>query len=188
MKLIVGLGNPGKEYEKTRHNCGFMAIDFFARNNNLDFKEKFNGLYSEININNEKIILLKPTTFMNLSGECVLKFVNYYNIDYKDILIIYDDKDYELGAFKIKRKGSSAGHNGLNSILNLLHTEDINRVKIGISKNNLPLKDYVLKKFTKSEQEKIDNLLPTISNIMNDFSNLTIDELMEKYNGKNNEK
>ena len=106
MKLIVGLGNPGKEYENTRHNCGFRAIDFYATKNNLNFKNKFNGEYCENRINNEKIILLKPQTFMNLSGDCVVKFVNYYNLKIEDILIIYDDVDFEVGKFKIKRRKS----------------------------------------------------------------------------------
>ena len=87
MKLIVGLGNPGKRYEKTRHNCGFMAIDFYAAKNNLEFKNKFEGLFSETTINNEKIIFLKPQTFMNLSGNCVSKFVNYYHINIEDMMM-----------------------------------------------------------------------------------------------------
>ena len=96
MKLIVGLGNPGKDYKYTRHNMGFMAIDFYASKNNLDFKKKFNGLYSELTINGEKVILVKPQTYMNLSGECVREFVNYFHIDLKDILIIHDDKDFDV--------------------------------------------------------------------------------------------
>ena len=135
MKLIVGLGNPGKNYINTRHNCGFRAIDFYATKNQLKFKNKFDGEYSEIIINNEKIILLKPQTFMNLSGECVSKFVKYYNIELTNILIIYDDIDFEVGNFKIKRGGTSNGHKGLENILNLLKSENISRIKIGISKN-----------------------------------------------------
>lgn len=188
MKLIVGLGNPGKSYEKTRHNCGFMAIDFYATKNDLTFKNKFNGLYCEQLINNEKIILLKPQTFMNLSGECVYEFVNYYNIDLNDIIIIYDDVDFNVGSFKIKRGGSAAGHNGIKNIIQLLKTENINRIRIGISKNNIPLEKYVLGKFSKDEEEQIKNILPTISDVINDFSNSNIDSLMEKYNRNKDEK
>ena len=94
MKLIVGLGNPEKKYENTRHNCGFRAIDYYAKKNNLSFKSKFKGLYCEQVVNNEKMILLKPQTYMNLSGESVREIVNFYNIDIEDILIIYDDIDY----------------------------------------------------------------------------------------------
>ena len=187
MKLIVGLGNPGKKYEKTRHNCGFMAIDFYASKNNLEFKNKFNGLYSEQTINNEKIIFLKPQTYMNLSGNCILKFVNFYHIDINDILVIYDDIDFEVGTFKIKRNGSAGGHNGIKSIINMLNTEEIKRVRIGISKNTIPLEDYVLQKFSKEDYEKVSNLLPEISNAIDDFMICDIDTLMMKYNGLNHE-
>ena len=187
MKLIVGLGNPGKEYEKTRHNMGFMAIDFYVQKNNLEYKKKFNGLYTENTINGEKIILLKPQTFMNLSGECVFEFVNYFKIDIEDILIIYDDKDFEVGTFKIKRNGSSGGHNGMNNIINHLKTSDIKRIRIGISKNEIPLIDYVLQKMAKEDLEKTNSLLPTISNIIDDFTILDFEQLMSKYNGESNE-
>ena len=183
MKLIVGLGNPGKKYEKTRHNCGFMAIDYYAQKNNLSFKNGNSGDYSEFTINNEKVILLKPQTYMNLSGECVLKFVKYYNINIDDIFVIYDDIDFELGTFKIKKGGSSGGHNGINNIINNLKTENIKRIRIGISKNEIPLEDYVLKKFSNSEMEKINKILPIISNVIDDITICDIDELMRKYNG-----
>lgn len=187
MKLVVGLGNPGKKYEKTRHNCGYNAINFYAAKNNLSFKKKFNAEYCEQVVNNEKMLLVKPTTYMNLSGNAVIEFVNFYNIDKKDILIIYDDKNFEVGTFKIKRKGSDGGHNGIKNIISVLHTEDIARVKMGISMPKGELIDYVLGKFSKEDTEKLNNLYPTICNIIDDFSILTIDELMDKYNGMNNE-
>lgn len=182
MILIVGLGNPGIKYKNTRHNCGFMAIDYYAQKNNLIFKSKFNGEFAEETINGKKIIYLKPQTYMNLSGECVLKFVNFYNIELDNIYIIYDDIDFELGTFKIKRNGSSAGHNGIDNIIKLLKTEDIKRVRIGISKNDIPLEDYVLRKLTSEEKEKIDKIMPTISNIIEDIPRIDINSLMEKYN------
>lgn len=187
MKLVVGLGNPGKEYENTRHNCGFKAIDFYALKNNLTFKNKFNSLYTENIINGEKIILIKPQTFMNLSGNSVRDFVNFYNLELKDLLIIYDDVDFSIGNFKIKKDGSSGGHNGIKNIIENLKTENIQRIRIGISKNEIPLIDYVLGKFSKEDRKKIDDILPTIYDIINDFSIYNIDKLMEKYN-KNNEK
>lgn len=187
MKLIVGLGNPGKNYTNTRHNSGFRVIDAYSDKNNLSFKNKFDGLYAETIINNEKVILLKPQTFMNLSGECVLKFKNYYDIDLKDILIIYDDVDFPVGAFKIKRKGSPNGHNGIKNIINLLHSEDISRLKIGISKNQIPLIDYVLSKFTDEENSKLEKMFQTTSMIIEDFCKLSIDDLMQKYNGTKDE-
>lgn len=182
MKLIVGLGNPGKNYENTRHNCGFKAINFYAEKNNLTFKNKFNGEYCENVINNEKIILLKPQTYMNLSGECVIKFVNYYNINIEDILVIYDDVDFETGTFKIKRNGSSGGHNGIRNIIDNLKTENIKRIRMGISKNEIARMDYVLGKFSKEDTEKINNILPTIEKVINDFTIKTIDQLMDTYN------
>lgn len=182
MKLIVGLGNPDKKYDKTRHNCGFRAVDFYAKKNNLTFKAKFKGLYCEQLINNEKIILLKPQTYMNLSGESVLEFVKYYNIDLSDLIVIYDDVDFEVGTFRIKRNGSAGGHNGIKNIIELLKTEDIQRIRVGISKNQIPLDKYVLGIFTKEEDEKIEQVLSIIANIIDDFTLYNIDKLMEKYN------
>ena len=155
MKLIVGLGNPGKKYEKTRHNIGFMAIDFYAKKNNLEFQKKFNGLYFEQIINNEKVIFVKPQTYMNLSGNCVREFVNFYNIDLSDILVIYDDYNFEVGTFRIRRDGSAGGHNGIKNIIENLKSENIKRVRVGISKNLIPLEDYVLQKFSKEDADSL---------------------------------
>ena len=187
MKLIVGLGNPGKKYEFTRHNMGFMAIDFYATKKDLDFKKKFNGLYTEFTINNEKVILLKPQTYMNLSGECVLSFVNYFHIDINDILIIYDDRDFEVGSYKLKLGGSSAGHNGIQNIIDNLKTNKIKRLRLGISKNNIPLIDYVLQKLSDEDKNKISEMLVNVNNIIDDFAILDFNHLMSKYNGINNE-
>ncbi len=188
MKLIVGLGNPGKEYENTRHNSGFMIIDSYANKNNLEFKNKFNGLYAEFNKNSEKIFLLKPQTFMNLSGDSVLEFKNYYNIDNNDILIIYDDVNFEIGNFKLKKNGSSGGHNGMNDVIQKLKTNEIKRLKIGISKNKFKLKDYVLSKFSSAELKKVNNIFEITNNIIDDFITIDFEKLMSKYNGIKNEK
>ena len=133
-------------------------------------------------MNGEKILLIKPLTYMNLSGESVIEFVKYYNIDLKDLIVIYDDIDFEVGTFKIKRNGSAGGHNGIKNIIEHLKTENIQRIRIGISKNNIPLDKYVIEKFTQEEDEKINQILPTISNIIEDFTMYDIDKLMEKYN------
>ena len=125
MKLIVGLGNPGKEYELTRHNIGFMALDHYL--GNVAFKKKNNALFYEKNINDEKVIFLKPITFMNDSGSAVKYFLNYFNISIEDLLVIYDDMDFDLGNFKLRKFGSSAGHNGIKSIIANLNTEDFKR-------------------------------------------------------------
>jgi PTH1 family peptidyl-tRNA hydrolase len=116
MKLIVGLGNPGKEYVKTRHNIGFMAIDKYIENKNLNSKEKFGGIYYETNINGEKAILLKPQKYINLSGEVIIQFVKFFKINIDDVLIIHDDLDMPVGKTKLRMSGGSGGHNGLKNI------------------------------------------------------------------------
>lgn len=180
MKLIVGLGNPGKEYEKTRHNVGFMAIDHYLGNEL--FKSKNNGMYCEKIINNEKIIFLKPLTYMNDSGLAVRYFSDYFNIDINNILIIYDDMDFDVGKYKIKSSGSSAGHNGIKSIIKHLGTENFKRIRIGISKNNVNTIDYVLGRFSKDDLFTLNNVFNIVDNIIEDFNIYDFDKLMNKYN------
>lgn len=183
MKLIVGLGNPGKEYENTRHNIGFMTVDKIIYEKNLTEKEKFNGKYYEYNVNNEKIVILKPQNYINLSGQVISKFVNYFKIDINDILIIHDDLDLPVGKIKLRMSGGSGGHNGLKDIENCLKTKNYKRIKVGISNNkNIDTKDYVLGKFNSEDKKIIDNSINIISNIINDFSYLTFENLMNKYN------
>lgn len=184
MKLIVGLGNPGKEYENTRHNIGFIFIDNFAKKNNLTFnKEKFNGLYVDTIINGEKIILLKPLSYMNLSGEVVKKYVDFFKINIDDILVINDDLDLDIGRIRLRPNGSSGGHNGLKNIANNLNSENFKRLKIGISNDKrIDTKDYVLGKFTKEEQSIIDSKKNTINDLLNDYLMIDFDKLMCKYN------
>lgn len=186
MKLIVGLGNPGKEYENTRHNAGFKFIDKFAKSKNLEFnKEKFNGLYTEFNYKDEKIILLKPQKYMNLSGEVVIKFKDFFKINLEDILIICDDLDTELGKIKIKYKGSSGGHNGLKNIENHLHSNEYKRIKIGISSNKNHNKiDYVIGKMPKEDLNILEKVTDNAEQILTDFLNISFDNLMNKYNRK----
>ena len=184
MKLIVGLGNPGKQYENTRHNIGFIFIDSFANSLGIQIsKEKYNGLYAEAIINGEKIILLKPLSYMNLSGEVIIKFVNFFKINIEDILIINDDLDMDFGRIRLKSSGSSGGHNGLKNIELHLGTQNFKRLKFGIAKNKLiDTKDYVLGNFNKEEKEIIENSKENINNILKDFIILTFENLMNKYN------
>lgn len=186
MKLIVGLGNPGKEYEKTRHNIGFMVIDNFAKEHNIIVEtKKFNGLYTKFIYNNETVILLKPLSYMNLSGEVVRSFIDYFKIDIKDILIINDDLDMPVGKIKLKEKGSSGGHNGLKNIQLHLNTDVYKRLKIGISNNKMiDTKDYVLGKITDEEQEKLLEILPITNKIIEDFTTIDFNKIMSKYNDK----
>ncbi len=187
MKLIVGLGNPGKEYENTRHNIGFFMIDkYLASKNIYDFKFKFKGLYVDTIINNEKVIFLKPQSFMNLSGEVVKKYLDFYKINVEDILIISDDLDLNIGNFKLKSKGSSGGHNGLKNIELNINTQQYKRIKIGISNNkNIDTKDYVLSKFSKDDIIIYNNLSKIIIEILDDFFYQEFDFLISKYNRKN---
>lgn len=190
MKLIVGLGNPGKEYLNTRHNIGFIYLDNYAKVNNFEItKEKFNGNYWEMIKNNEKIIFLKPLSYMNLSGIVVRKYLDYYKIDLKDVLIIHDDLDMEIGRIKIKTTGSSGGHNGIKNIIEQVGSEKIMRLKVGISKSdNLDTKDYVLGKFNSNEQCLIDKKKKVVNNIIDDFiNNVDPSIIMGRYNGVNNE-
>lgn len=184
MKLIVGLGNPGDEYKATRHNIGFIVLDNYIKDGL--WKEKYNALYKDMMIDNEKVILVKPTTYMNLSGDAVIKFVNFYKIDPSDILVIHDDLDLPFGRIRIKFDSSSGGHNGIKSIINNLGTQKFGRLKIGISHNsNGDTKDYVLGHFTEEENQKLNKILPDTKKIIDDFIKYDINKAIENYN-KNN--
>lgn len=185
MKMIVGLGNPGKQYEDTRHNIGFKIIDNFAKENNEKVdKTKFNAEYAMFYINGMKYLLIKPTTYMNLSGEAVRKFVDYFNIDIDDMLIIYDDLDTKTANFRLRNRGSSGGHNGIKSIISHLGTEKFNRLKIGIDRpnNGMKISDYVLGKFSKEEEIELEKIYKKCNSCISDFSKLSFLDLMNKYN------
>ena len=185
MKMIVGLGNPGKEYDNTRHNIGFMIVDNYAKSNNISFTEKYNGLYAKVYFNNEYFILLKPLSYMNLSGIVIKKYADYFKISPEDILIIQDDLDMNVGKIKLKYKGSSGGHNGIKNIIENLKTEIFPRFKIGIGRNpNITIKDYVLTKFSREEINKIEKIMAFSNDIINDFIELNIEKIMSKYNGE----
>ncbi len=184
MKLVVGLGNPGKEYEKTRHNVGFDVIDAYLKEKNINIdKTKFNGMYTQMNINSEKVIFLKPQKYMNLSGEVVRKYVDFYKINVDDILIIQDDLDQQLGKIKLKQNSSSGGHNGIKNIELHLGTKNYKRLKIGISNNkNVDTKEYVLGKLNKEERKILDQSINKCINILDDYFEMDFDLLMNKYN------
>lgn len=189
MKLIVGLGNPGKEYDFTRHNVGFAFLDYYLNKqdiSNIQWNDKFNGLYFQTTIFGEKVIFLKPQSYMNLSGGVVRKYVDYFKISIDDILIISDDMDLSIGNFKLKDKGSSGGHNGLKDIESHLGTQNYKRLKIGISKNKLyDTKDYVLGKLSKDEIDTIRECYSSLVDVINDYFVETFSNLMNKYNRKN---
>ena len=188
MKLIIGLGNPGKEYENTRHNIGFFVVDYFLKNKNisLSWKEKFHGSYIETNLFGQKVLFLKPLSYMNLSGGVVRKYVDYYNIHVDDIFVISDDLDLSIGNFKLRDKGSSGGHNGLKDIEHSLGTDSYKRLKIGISNDKtIDTKDYVLGKLSQSDKKILEELMPTICNVIDDYFHYDFSILMNQYNRKN---
>lgn len=187
MKLIVGLGNPGREYENTRHNVGFSVIDNYITTKNLgSFKLKFNGLFIKAKLFNEDVIFLKPQSYMNLSGEVVRKYVDFYKINVDDILVISDDLDLNIGNFRLRPSGSSGGHNGLKNIELHLNTNKYKRLKVGISnRKDIDTKDYVLGKINSDDKQILDNLNKTFVNILNDFFTKDFNTLMSMYNRKN---
>ena len=189
MKMIVGLGNPGKEYENTRHNIGFMIVDEYARRYNItSFKNKFNGLYAKVYRNGEYFILLKPLSFMNLSGTVVKRFAGFFKIKPEDILVIHDDLDLPVGKIKVKFKGSSGGHNGVKNIIENLKTEIFPHFKIGIDKDeNILYKDYVIGKFSKNDLDEIKKIFEFSSDVIDDFLDYDIEKVMSKYNGEDYE-
>ena len=186
MKLIVGIGNPGKEYEHTRHNIGFDTIDMIVNKLNITTcKEKFNGVYYETIMNEEKVLLLKPQCYVNLSGTVVRKFVDYFKINVEDILVVVDDLDQRIGNYKLKSNSSSGGHNGLKNIEQNLGTKDYKRLKIGIDNGNKDnVVDYVLGRFNKEERVIIDKIIELGTDIIVDFINIDFNKLMTKYNKK----
>lgn len=154
MNLIVGLGNPGKEYVGTKHNVGFEVLDKLAYDNNINInKAKFNALIGEGTIKNKKVALLKPLTYMNLSGESVKATMSWYKISNKDIIVIYDDISLNIGDIRIREKGSAGGHNGMKNIIYLLNTDEFIRIRVGIGNKpaNWDLANYVLSRFSKDE-------------------------------------
>lgn len=186
MKLIVGLGNPGREYENTRHNVGFQLLDYIASSKGLDFnREKFNGKYLEFSVNGEKVILLKPLSFMNLSGSVVARFVSFYKIPLNNVLVIQDDLDMCFGKIKIVYNSSSGGHNGIRDIERCLGSREYNRLKIGISNDKTKdTKDYVLGKFSNEEEKILKEDYEKLKDIVEDFCGLSLQMLMSKYNNK----
>ena len=184
--IIVGLGNPGKEYHETHHNVGFMFVDEIAKSYNVSFKleKKHQAEVATILVNGEKHYLLKPTTYMNLSGKAVKSFTDYYKISMNDILVISDDLDLPVSAFRIRKSGGAGGHRGILSIINECGTNEFARLRIGIGRNeHKEVVDFVLSKFSKSDKALIDDTIKYAPNIFIDFANNDVNFIMNKYNG-----
>ena len=179
MKLIVGLGNPGKNYKYTRHNVGFLILDNYLKD--VKWQTNNNTLYYITNICGQKVCFLKPQTYMNLSGIAVREIVNYYKIAYEDILVIHDDLDIPTFSYKLKYNSSAAGHNGIKDIIKFLGSQEFSRLKIGIGHNqNIDTKDFVLSKLSKEEIDYLHNDI--FKDIINYFIANDINMTMNKFN------
>ena len=186
MYLIVGLGNPGKEYDGTRHNIGFEAINYIANKYNIELNRiKFKGVFGEGFINNEKIILLKPTTYMNLSGESIREVINFYKIHTDNIIILYDDISLDVGRMRIREKGSAGGHNGIKSIISNLGTDVFPRIKIGVGGAKGSLVSHVLGRFSQEELTVLTKTISATEEAVEMMIIKSIKDAMNKYNGFN---
>lgn len=181
-KLVVGLGNPGKAYEKSKHNIGFICLDHFAKANKVHFKKEQKFLGEVLNIGNN--LLLKPKTYMNLSGNSVKLIADYYRIQVEDILVISDDLDLPFAKIRLREKGGSGGHNGLKSIMGSMGSDEFKRCRIGIDrKEDQDAKEQVLSRFSKKELKELNDLAISVSLMIDDFfAGVSFSNIMNKYN------
>ena len=184
--IIAGLGNPGLQYEKTRHNVGFMAVDLLAENEKFSFnKNKYDALLGEWKLNDKRILVIKPQTFMNCSGNAVSKIVNFYKIPTDRVIVLHDDISLDVGKIRMRRKGSDGGQRGMRDIIELLGTDNIMRIKIGVGAKPHPdydLKDWVLGKFPESQKEDLKKALDKSVSALKEIILKGIDSAMNKYN------
>lgn len=186
MKLIVGLGNPGKQYADTRHNIGFMVIDDLAKKLDINVdKIKFKSVIGEGFAGAEKVVLAKPQTFMNLSGQAVLDMIQWYKLSPQDILVIYDDLDLPGGRLRLRMKGSAGGHNGMKSIIYLVQSEDIPRLRVGIGRpqnEKIETADFVLGKFNNEEAKKMSEAVEKASEAVLSVIEKGVEKAMNEIN------
>ena len=185
MKLITALGNIGDKYNFTRHNAGFMAVDYWSVNENFSFKteNKLKCMLTKIKYNNNDIIIIKPTTYMNLSGEALSQVMNYYKIDISDILVIYDDINLDLGRLRYRPSGSDGGHNGIKSIIQHTGTNKFDRLKIGIGPQpNLPSEVFVLQNFTSEQTPLLKETLKKAVESIKFYLDNGIEKTQNKFN------
>lgn len=190
MYIIVGLGNPGKKYENTRHNAGYMVIDKLSETFGIKVgKKKFNSLIGEGNIFGEKVILVKPETYMNLSGNAVIQIVNFYKVPLENVIVVYDDLDLDLGMIRIRKSGSAGTHNGMRSVVSSLNSKEFPRVRVGIGDpNKEDIIDFVIGNISKKEKEILNDTVSMVSLAIEDIIKYHIDLAMTKYNQKKKHK
>lgn len=187
MKLIVGLGNPGKEYELTRHNCGFRVIDAFADMVGIDIdREQFKGVYGKFKFDDEDIILFKPMTYMNLSGTAVQEIVHFFKINLEDILVVYDDMAVQPGKIRLRMNGSSGGQKGIQNIIDNLGSDQIKRIRVGIGEPKFDPVNFVLGKPSGDEAIAIDSAIERATKAIREYLNHDFQNAMSKYNGGGN--
>ena len=185
MYLIVGLGNPGKEYEKTRHNVGFVAVDYLAEKLNTKIsKIKFKSIYGDCSIAGEKCIIMKPQTFMNLSGESVREAASFYKIPPENIIVIYDDVSIEPGKVRIRPSGSAGGHNGMKNIIYLLNSDNFARVRFGVGEAKNDLIDHVLGHFNEEDGKSVTCAIKNIDLIIEEIIKNGVSSAMNRFNNK----
>lgn len=185
MKCIIGLGNPGEKYKYTRHNIGFLAIDEIARRENATLSQhKYKCDFDIIQMNGEKVMLVKPQTFMNLSGEGVRPLMDYFNIAVEDIAVIYDDLDLPGGKIRLREKGGHGGHNGIRSLITHLGTKEFKRIRLGIGRphHQMAVVDYVLQRFGRAEEEELQRALDLAAKSVDLFVTKTFHHAMNEYN------
>lgn len=185
MKLVIGLGNPDKQYDNTRHNVGFMLLNYIFGEDKFTLNKKMNAMEYITNIDGEKVVIIKPMTYMNLSGDAVSKYTNFYKVNVNDIMVIQDDLDMPLGRVKLIFDRGDGGHNGIKDIILKLGRRDFLRVKIGIGKSDIiDTKDYVLGKFRSEDKEFLDKIFLRLRDIFSDYILMNRDSLIQKYNTK----
>ncbi|MEN1966460.1 aminoacyl-tRNA hydrolase [Lentibacillus sp. N15] len=185
MKCITGLGNPGRKYAKTRHNIGFMVVDELLSRFHTDLtKSKFNGKFTVESIAGEKVMLLQPQTYMNLSGEAIRPLMDYYNIAVDELLVIYDDLDLPTGKIRLRQKGGHGGHNGIRSTIDHLGTKEFNRLRIGIGRpiGPIPVVDYVLGTFPKEQQTDVTASIKKAADACEEWLQSPFVEVMNRFN------
>ena len=185
MYLIVGLGNPEEEYSGTRHNMGFDTINKISKKYDMKIiKNKFNGLYEKCSIEGKEVILLKPQTYMNLSGNCVQEFMRFYKISAQEVIVIYDDMDIETGEIKIRKKGNAGSHNGMKSVIENLGTIEFTRIRVGIDKphENEDKIKYVIGKVTNKTKQELDVGTKKAAEAVVEILKNGVDKAMNKFN------
>lgn len=185
MKCIIGLGNPGKKYEKTRHNVGFHVIDELLQRYGWTLsKQKFKGFYTMENMHGHKVLLVQPHTFMNLSGECVKPLLEYYRIPVEDILVIYDDLDIPTGKIRLRQKGGHGGHNGIRSLIDQLQVKTFKRLRVGIGRpeGSMAVVDYVLGRFSKEQESDVEVSVQQAADACEEWITRDFSDVMNTFN------